>query len=657
MLTPGSLAILGATLCGISGIPGLCLRKLPELGKRTAAFLVLAGSAVGIGGALWTLIGNRSESFILTWTLPFGEAEIGIDPLSALFLLLIFTVSACCSLYGAGYWPAAKRGLAFFLGILAASLALLVMARNGVFFLLSWEVMALTNYILLTFGGDSTEVCEAGKTYLVATHIGTLALFALFAILRATTATFQFPATGELDAATMTATAIFIAALVGFGLKAGLMPMHVWLPSAHANAPSHVSALMSGVVIKVGIYGMVRTLSFFSHIPLWWGVLILIAGIISGLGGVLFAIAQHDIKRLLAYHSIENIGIIAMGIGVALIGQATSSPPLVVLGIGGALLHVLNHGIFKSLLFLAAGSAIHAAGTREIDRMGGLSRSMPFTAIFFLTGAVAICGLPPLNGFVSEFLIYFGLFTAMGERFSRATPLLALAVPSLAMIGGLAVACFVKVFGAAFLGSPRTEAAAGGHEARWPMLAPMGLLAIICLLIGVFPAAAARLLEPAILAWAPGLSETAVSLASIVPLSWITMLALGLIAITLIFSLLFRKMVGGAAVGRGGTWDCGYAKPSARMQYSSSSFAGMLVNLFASLLRPSMHRPEIRELFPKVTSFASHVPEVILELIMVPLFMKADERFSTVRRLQHGQLHLYILYVFLALLALLAWAT
>jgi hydrogenase-4 component B len=657
MPTPATLIVLGVILCGVSGMPGLFLRSMPRPSQLLAAALLIAGSLAGLCGALLAISAGASETWTLDWSLPFGPAQIGIDPLTALFLLLIFTVSGCCALYGTGYWPAEKRGLAFFFGLLAAALALLVMARNGVFFLLAWEIMALANYVLLTFESDRPEVCEAGRTYLVATHLGTLALFALFAILRATTGTFRFPAAAALPAATLPAAAMFVTALIGFGLKAGLMPLHVWLPAAHANAPSHVSALMSGVVIKMGIYGLLRTLSFFSQIPLWWGVVILLAGIVSGLAGVIFAIAQHDVKRLLAYHSIENIGIIAMGTGVALIGGSTGNAPLVILGMGGALLHVMNHGIFKSLLFLGAGSLIHATGTREIDRMGGLARSMPATTLFFLTGAIAICGLPPLNGFVSELFIYLGCFTGIREGFSPVTPLLALAIPALAMIGGLALACFVKVFGAAFLGMPRTEAAANGHEAGWPMLAPMGLLAALCLVIGVFPAAAARLLEPAIRPWLAATPGGAEGLAALVPFSALTLLAMVLGAAALLLALGFRRRLRSAATGTTGTWDCGYAAPAASMQYSSSSFAEILVKLFAPLLRPRSHLPALRELFPRGAHFASHVPEVVLELVMIPLFRSADQRFSAVRRLQHGQLHLYILYVFVTLMMLLAWAT
>ena len=656
MPTPVTFIILGVILSGVSGLPALFLRSRPRPGQRLAAAILIAGSFAGFCGALLALLTGVSETWRLDWSLPFGPAQVGIDPLTALFLLLIFTVTGCCALYGTGYWPAEKRGLPFFFGLLAAALALLVMARNGVFFLLAWEIMALANYVLLTFESDRPEVCEAGRTYLVATHLGTLALFALFALLRGTTGTFQFPAAAALPAETLQSVAMFAAALIGFGLKAGLMPLHVWLPAAHANAPSHVSALMSGVVIKMGIYGLLRTLSFFGQIPTWWGMLILVAGIVSGLAGVIFAIAQHDIKRLLAYHSIENIGIIAMGIGVALIGGSTGNTSLAALGIAGALLHVLNHGIFKSLLFLGAGSLIHATGTREIDRMGGLARTMPYTALFFLMGAIAICGLPPLNGFVSELFIYLGLFSGIREGFAHATPLLALAIPALAMIGGLALACFVKVFGAAFLGMPRTAAAAHGHEAGWSMLAPMGLLAGFCLAIGVFPAAAARLLEPAIRPWLPA-GTGAGSLPPLVPYSAVTLLATLLGAVLLLLALIFRKRLRAAGAGTSGTWDCGYAAPSASMQYSSSSFAEILVKLFAPLLRTRAHLPALRELFPRGGSFASHVPEVVLELVMIPLFQAADQRFSAIRRLQQGQLHLYILYVFVTLLLLLAWAT
>ena len=284
------------------------------------------------------------------------------------------------------------------------------------------------------------------------------------------------------------ATAIFVLALVGFGLKAGIMPLHVWLPGAHANAPSHVSAIMSGVMIKMGIYGLVRVLVLLPTPPLAWGYVLLGLGVVSGVLGVAFAVGQHDLKRLLAYHSIENIGIIVIGLGLALIGRTLDRADWIVLGLGGALLHVWNHALFKSLLFLSAGSVIHATGTREIDRLGGLAKAMPRTSLAFLVGAVAICGLPPLNGFVSELLIYLGLFGTLGIGEGGACPMAAFAAPALALIGGLAVACFVKVFGVVFLGTARSEDARHAHESAWSMLGPMGVLMGCCLFIGLFPA-------------------------------------------------------------------------------------------------------------------------------------------------------------------------
>lgn len=663
----GEITIIGALLsfavlfAAISGVPGLFLKNAPGLGQKIATALMTLGSVAGISGAVAVFMTERTEAFTINWSLPFDACEIGIDPLSALFLLPIFVVSLCCALYANGYWPAAKypanvRKLTFFFGLLTSSLALLVMARNGVLFLMVWEVMAISCYFALTAEDEKPEVREAGTLYMITTHIGTLALFGMFSLLRTAGSSFRFPAVNSLEAAGPLATGIFVAALFGFGLKAGLMPLHIWLPSAHANAPSHVSALMSGVLIKMGIYGLVRTLSFFSQIPLWWGITVLVIGIVSGVLGVTFAIGQHDLKRLLAYHSIENIGIIAMGIGVALIGRTMGNPTLVLLGLAGALLHVLNHAIFKSLLFLSAGSVIHAIGTREIDLMGGLARRIPHTALFFLTGAVAICGLPPLNGFVSEFLIYLGFFSGVKEGTGTAVPFLALAAPALALIGGLAVACFIKVYGIAFLGLPRSGQTEESHEGGWEMRSPMLCLAILCGFIGIFPQAVAHLLESAVFAWRPELAVNGKQLTTVAPLGWITAVSFTLLGIVAGLALIFRKQLKDGYLGSTGTWDCGYVRPAPRMQYTASSFGEMLVKLSGGVLRPHRELPDIKELFAGTARFASHVPETVLELIYLPFLRRANEKLSVVRKLQHGQLHLYFLYTFVTLVLLLIWA-
>jgi hydrogenase-4 component B len=518
--------------------------------------------------------------------------------------------------------------------------------------------MALASFFALTTEDQRKETREAGLLFLIAAHIGTLVLFAHFSLLKGETSSYAFPGPGALDGATLSAAAIFLTALVGFGFKAGIMPFHIWLPSAHAAAPSHVSAFMSGVIIKTGIYGIIRVTSFFHIPPSWWGLTLLALGMVSAVAGVLFAIGQHDLKRLLAYHSIENIGIITMGIGVALIGRSSGSLPLEILGMGGGLLHVLNHATFKGLLFLGAGSVIHAAGTREIDLMGGLAKRLPLTGLFFLIGAAAICGLPPLNGFVSEYLIYLGLFrgvAGIGTTVTSGMPLMALAVPALALVGGLALACFVKAYGVVFLGSPRQETMPEPHEAgRW-MLIPMGVLAVLCLLIGLFPQGAVRLLEPAVAGWLPASALNIDGVSMSASLGWITVmgLLLALFGLAIALFALLRRSGGIAATV---TWDCGYLRPTSRMQYSASSFAGMLVDLFSGLLRPQRHAPKISGPFPAPARFSSHVPEAVLELVYLPILKRGNELLVPLRKLQHGQIPLYILYIFVTVIVLLVLA-
>jgi hydrogenase-4 component B len=512
--------------------------------------------------------------------------------------------------------------------------------------------MALSCYFLVSTEDEKREVCEAGTLYMITTHIATLGLFALFPLLHLLSGSWLFPAAGSHMASSPLATAIFLTALFGFGVKAGIMPLHIWLPSAHANAPSHVSAAMSGVILKIGVYGLVRTLSFFHSLPLWWGCFVLLLGIVSGVVGVAFAIGQHDLKRLLAYHSIENIGIIVMGLGVALIGRTIGSPAMVVLGMAGALLHVLNHAVFKALLFLGAGSVIHASGTREIDAMGGLARRLPYTALLFGVGAVAICGLPPLNGFVSELLIYLGFFRGVqGSGGAAATT--ALAAPALALVGGLAVACFVKVYGIVFLGAPRCEEHAAGHEAGWQMLLPMTLLALTCLGIGLAPSLLSGALQRASLATLPEpLPFVVQPLSLLAPLPMVSLLGVVLVAFVAVLAFWYRRRLATAPLGSAPTWGCGYQRPGPTMQYSASSFAQLLTGLFAFVLRPHSHQPAIAGLFPKRTRFHSHVPEAMLELVYVPALKRLHQRFSGVRKLQGGLLQQYVLYILLTLVVL-----
>jgi formate hydrogenlyase subunit 3/multisubunit Na+/H+ antiporter MnhD subunit len=647
-----SLAVL---FQGASGLPLLIYRR-SAAAQRAAGALMLAGSLLGASGALGALLSPASASFVLALRLPFGAAELGVDPLSAIFLLPMFVVTGCSAVYGVGYWPARKHPgnvakLTFFLGLLSAALSTLFMARSTMLFLIAWEIMAFAAYFTLVTEDDKPQVREAGVLYLITTHVGTLALFAMFSLMKGATGAYFFPGQGALSAQTGLATGIFITALIGFGLKAGVMPLHVWLPSAHANAPSHISAILSGIVLKSGIYGMVRVFSAFSELPVWWGCTVLVLGAISGVVGVVFAIGQHDLKRLLAYHSIENIGIIMMGLGTALIGQSLQNAALLVLGMGGALLHVVNHATFKALLFLAAGSVIHATGTRQLDLMGGVAKRLPLSSLAFLIGAVAICGLPPLNGFVSELMVYLGFFSALRSYPGVAGTLPALAAPALAMVGALAVACFVKVYGVVFLGSPRSAEHAAGHESPYSMLLPMALLCLICVLIGVAPGVIASPLNGALQGYQSSLSSQ--GLAGFVPFGRLSLLAAGLIVSALLVGVILRRRVAGRPQAVSATWGCGYLRPTPRMQYSSSSFGAMLVDWFRGLLCPEVHREEVAGLFPVPGRFESHVPETVLERLYLPWLEYLHLKSTVIRRLQHGKLNIYIFYTFITLVLLL----
>ena len=585
---------------------------------------------------------------------------MAVDGLSALFLLPVFVVSLLGSVYGLAYWNAAEhadtcRKLRLFYGALTAGMALVVVARNSILFLFGWEFMALSAYFLVTTEDTKQEAREAGWIYLIATHTATLCLFAMFALLRSASGSFAIAPLADNGINPRTATAVFALGLAGFGLKAGLMPLHVWLPGSHAVAPSHVSAIMSGVILKMGVYGLCRLVSLFPHPPVEWGEVVLGLGVASGILGVVFAIGQHDLKRLLAYHSIENVGIIVMGLGLALIGRSLARGDWVILGLGGGLLHVWNHAFFKALLFLGAGSVVHATGTREIDHLGGLAKRMPVTAACFLAGAVAICGLPPLNGFVSEYLVYLGLFGTLVSGEGPSCAGAAFAAPALALIGALALACFAKAYGAVFLGTPRTPHAEHAHESPLPMLGPLAVLVSVCFVIGLAPFIVAPALAAAVSAWAVELDDVGLRLAQLAPLPWISVMGLVLVAALAAGGGLWSLCVRGGGEAQGTTWGCGYNRPTPRMQYTSSSFAQMLVSLFGRVLRPEMRKPRGLALFPQKSSFHSIVRDPALDEGLLPVFRFAGELSSRFRVFQRGSVQSYLLYIFVALIALLLW--
>jgi hydrogenase-4 component B len=639
-------------LLAASGVPGAFFGRRSSAGQKVATAMSIVGSALGLAVAFAALTAGAGASIRIRGPLPDLTLHYRLDPLGAFFLAPIFLVGAVGSVYGMSYWnqeehPRTGTRLRFCYGLLIASLALVVLAADAIAFLFAWEVMALSAFFLVSTEEHKREAREAGWLYLVSTHVGTLFLFALFALLRVASGSFEFRPLEPGQAGLGLRTAIFLVALAGFGLKAGMMPFHFWLPSAHANAPSHISAILSGVVLKVGIYGLLRTLTLLPTPPVSWGGFVLLLGTLSAVLGVLFALGQHDLKRLLAYHSIENIGIILMGLGLALIGQARGRPAWVVLGLAGCLLHVWNHALFKSLLFLAAGSVIHAARTREIDLMGGVGKRMPRTALLFVVGAVAICGLPPLNGFVSELFIYLGLFRTLDGSSGAA-----LAAPALALVGALAVACFVKAFGAVFLGVPRSRPIERMHEAPQTMTVSTGLLGVCCVVIGTLPLLVVRPLNAVISQWNSGRRQV-LSINTLAPLAHLTWIILSIAAFFLIVFYISRRRMARCSQHRAVTWDCGYARPSARMQYTSSSFAGMLVDLFRSVLRPRIHEPEIRATFPAATKFESHVDDVVLQGVLGPLWQWFRSHLGWLRVLQQGSVQRYVLYILIVLAVLL----
>lgn len=656
------LILISMMVLGLGGVLALAAGRNPATANTLGAGGTILGCLIGLKPAVIVLGTGQILDFHCAWQIPFGSLSLKLDGLSAFFLIAILLLSAVSALYGRTYlWEYRKRknlGASwFFFNILTASMMLVVISNNGMLFLMAWEIMSLASFFLVTFEDEKDSVRRAGWIYLVATHIGTAFLFVLFILLSRKSPSMDFnqyrmaAASGAFPAGLA-----FVLAVIGFGTKAGFMPFHVWLPEAHPAAPSHVSAVMSGVMIKTGIYGLLRILTFLGHPAPWWGWLLIAAGLGSGILGVLFALAQHDLKRLLAYHSVENIGIITMGLGLGVLGLALDRPFLAILGFAGGLLHVLNHALFKGLLFLGAGSVLHATGIRNIEKLGGLMRSMPWTGTLFLAGSFAICGLPPLNGFVSEFLIYVGAFNGTG--ISGASPAGIAIITGLAVIGGLAAACFTKAFGIVFLGEPRQTPASPAHEAAWGMRIPMLILAAGCLAVGMLSPMLIPVMNPAI-GHLTGLASTAIdaNLASVIsPLGNITALSALFFLVLGVFIALRKHLLTGKPPLRSVTWDCGYTRPTARMQYTASSYAQPITDMFAFLLqtRQTVHAPQ--GLFPKESRFHSHTDDVFYQRFFQPLFRSIERLLLRLNWLQQGRVQIYVLYVAVTMLALLIWS-
>lgn len=573
-----------------------------------------------------------------------GESlHLSLDAIGAVFLALLALVGAVGAAYARHYWsdadhPRSAGRSRFWWSLLVLMMALVLTAANGLVFLVGWELFTVAAFCLITLESRGRKVRAAGWLFLAASHVGTLCLFAFFALLAVRTGSWEL---GPHLRGVAGLSPLFWLALVGFGVKAGLFPLHVWLPSAHANAPSHVSAIMSGVAIKMGVYGIVR-FSGWLPVPPAAGWVVLALGALGALCGIAFAFAQNDLKRLLAYCSVENVGVILVGLGAALLGAGQGDAPWGRLALIGALLHVWNHGVFKSLLFLGAGSVLHATGTRDIGRLGGLWPRMPWTAALFAVGALAVSSLPPLNGFVGEWLIYLGLFDA-GIEHGPAAWVAIPAVILLGMAGALALASFAKASALVFGGAPRTKRTAHAHEAgRW-MLGPMLVLAVLCVALGPGAVFLWPLLGRAAGAWNPAWAVAAEH----APCSLAT---LGLVDAVLVVLLLgagawLWRRVRTNGGERRLTWDCGYAAPTARMQYTGGSFAGTAAGWFGWLLRPELkvHRPHGP--LPESARRVERMPETVLERLIAPVGRGVLAVSTAVRRLQHGRVQYYILYL------------
>lgn len=635
------LILLAASIfvLALSGAPAVLARG--RSGEVASTLLVVLGAAGGLFAALSTLATGEIADATAPWQLPNAAIALHLDPLAAAFLLPIFVLGALASIYGLEYWPARREPSAgrvrLFMGLLLAGMATVVIAAHAVLFLVAWETMAVAAFFLIAAEDTDAEVRGAAWLYLIATHVGTLALFALFVVLRAERGTFLLGPVGAAAGAAMTSI-ILLLAIAGFGFKAGIVPLHFWLPGAHANAPSHVSALLSGAMLKVGVYGIIRILLFLPNPRLWWGGLLIVLGLTSALVAISLAVTQADMKRTLAYSSIENVGIIIVAVGLFVLGRATHVAAIATLGLAAAIAHVWNHSLFKGLLFLSAGSVLHATGTRRIDRMGGLLQRMPTTGTVFVIGAGAAAALPGANAFVSEALLYLGL---LREGVRGGIAVLAAAV--IALVGALAVACFVRLTGTMFLGAARSDAAVGAHEAPFLMRAPLVVLAVACIALGVFPLAFAGALETV-----TGHSDAVTPFLR--ALGGPLRIAAAATALTLAALVAATRRS-----PRQLTWDCGYAQPTSRMQYTARSLSEWLTTLLPRFLRPAARITEGTALYPTSAAFAVDVDEPFADRFLQPLAARWAARAMRLRWLQQGRLPIYLLYIFVALLAGVGW--
>jgi len=625
--------------------------------------LTVAGISITTAWSAGILSGSVQAREIPLFT-PAGGTSVVlvIDTLTAYFTLVINITVLIGFLYARGYlepYRARMNALRFSIHYFSylwlwLSMVMVVMVRDGLPFLIVWEIMALSSFFLVIFDAEDRNIMKTGISYLIQMHVGMFFILVAFLLVQKDTGRMSFDALGEYFAGNRNLPLFFLF-FIGFAIKAGFIPLHTWLPEAHPAAPSHVSGVMSGVMIKMGIYGILRVVATMQADLLIAGVVILLLSLVSGVMGVMMAIMQKDFKRMLAYSTIENVGIIGIGIGLGITGQAIGNHSLAILGFAGGLLHILNHSLFKSLLFFNAGSVYHAVHTRNMEQTGGLMKRMPWTALLFLTGSLAICGLPPFNGFISEYLIYMGMITSLSGATLMHSILIVGSIVGLSLIGGLAVFAFTRVFGVVFLGQPRSGQAGHASEAGRSMLMPQLLTVALILFIGL----ASPLVVKPVFGIAGSVlnieAQPLVTGAFTSNLSEIS-LAGGIFVITLGALLLYRKYhLSRRTVERGPTWGCGYTAPTSKQQYTATSYAYNYNHIAKPVLQTRKEIDEIgpEEVFPRKRKFVQHSDDLFRRNLVDRPVDFVSGLLKRIAVMQTGQIRHYILYAFVFMLFVL----
>lgn len=620
-----------------------------EKKTKVLSILSLIGAVFCSIPAVNVLLNKNILSFKFFLNDLFGMISFKIDALSAFFILVISIMSVLAVFYSNEYLkPYIEKGKninnnMFFLTMMIAAMLLVVTCQNALFFLIAWEIMSLSSFFLVIFEHEKKEVIKAGIKYLVFMHISVLFIIIAFALSSINANSLDFVAiSNSFNDNLQLANIVFVLSFIGFGIKAGYVPFHNWLPDAHPAAPSHVSAVMSGVMIKTGIYGILRMLTLLPNVDKGLAYFVLIIAVISGLYGVLYAITQRDIKKLLAYCSIENIAIISIGIGIGMLGLSYNAIPVAVLGFSGAILHVLNHSIFKELLFFGAGNIYVKTHTKNMEQLGGLIKKMPVTAFMFLIGSIAICGLPPFNGFISEFLIYMGMIKSFTINNFFCILAVILSLSSLALIGSMAILCFTKAFSIIFLGAPRSEIVEHVNEdVSKKAIMPMAVLVLFIFLIGLFPQYVLNgiFLPVEVLIGAKfEFSSTVMQVMQIISqVSFFFLLTIGILVY-----LKYRFSKG--KIFEFETWGCGYNKPNNRMQYTGSSYSKPFVVVLRPFFKKIFDVVRPKKLFPTEAHYLSQIDDIEEAYFINPL-VKLDEKFlSKFEKLQDGNLQMYIQY-------------